>query len=279
MKFKIIDYSKIVFGAGLMAFSLNSFLIPCKIAAGGISGIATIAKIIFNIPLSVTIIVFNIPLFVIAYKMIGKRFLLNSLLGTFVFSLLSEIVKIPMGISDPVIGSSIGGVIMGIGVGIILTSNATTGGTEIAAKAINKKSPDFSVGKVMFIFDSIVILLAGVLFKDFELSLYAALSVYVSSKVIDYMTEGPNFSKCAFVISHRAEEISLQIRHKLGRGVTGINAKGMHKQNEYLMLMCAVPKREMYNLKKIILSVDSSAFVIFTDAKEIYGTGFKINIS
>ena len=279
MRSKAIDCLKIVLGAGLMSFSLNSFLIPCKIAAGGISGIATIGKIILNIPLSVTIIVFNIPLFIIAYKIIGKKFFLNSLLGTFIFSLLSEVLKIPMGISDPVIGSSIGGVIMGIGVGIILTSNATTGGTEIAAKAINKKSPDFSVGKVMFIFDGIVILLAGILFKDFELSLYAALSVYISSKVVDYITEGPNFSKCAFVISHKSEEISLQIRHKLGRGVTGINSKGMHRQNEYLMLMCAVPKREMYNLKKIILSVDSSAFVIFTDAKEIYGTGFKINIS
>ncbi len=261
-----------------MAISLNVFMIPCKIAAGGVGGIATILEIVLKIPSWITIIGVNVPLFIMAYRNINKNFLINSIIGTMLYSLFTGIIKMPPVTSDVLLSSVVGGLLMGLGVGIVMICGASTGGTEIVAKAVSKKR-NLSIGTLILIIDGIVIIVSGFAFGDFELSLYACLSVFISSKTVDYVISGSEFSKCVFIISQKSDIVAKQIITKLERGVTGISAKGMYTGKGCNMLLCAVPKTEVHTLKNLILSVDNQAFIIFSDAKEVYGMGFKNNIT
>lgn len=270
------DYIKIVLGASLMALSLDMFLIPNTIAAGGVSGIAAILEYAFDFKPSLVIAIINVPLFVVGFKTLGKKFLLKSFVGTAVLSIMAEVLyNVPKVTSNLLIASLSGGIVMGIGMGLVMSVNSTTGGTEVLAKILKKRFKKLSVGKLIVIIDGVVIVASALITKVFDLSAYAVISLMVSTYILDVMLDGVDFAKQVYIISEKADEISQKIFSEVNRGVTGVNIRGMYTKKEKTMLLCIVKRSEIPLVKKVVTNIDENAFVMLSDVKEVYGEGFK----
>ena len=274
MKQKIKEYLLIAVGVGLAVAGLNLFLVPGKIAAGGISGIATILYHLFNVPLGVSIIVLNIPLFVFGLKLLGKAFAIKTVFALVLYSLLAELIPVPKEINDPFLASIYGGVLVGIGIGLVIRMGGTTGGTDMAAKLLSERFKHISLAGFLFGIDFIIIAAAGILF-DIEVAMYAVVSLFIASKVIDFVTVGLSQSKAFYIISDKNEEIAKAILGQMNRGATSLSAKGLYSKQERDVLLCVLNWRtEGQKLKKIVKSIDEKAFVIVADVNEVMGEGF-----
>jgi uncharacterized membrane-anchored protein YitT (DUF2179 family) len=286
------DYLWIVVGSLLAAAAINIFLVPYKIAPGGVTGIATVVHYLsgFRFPVGATMLVLNIPLFIFGLRYIGKNFLLRTLFGTFFLSLavdmsgpftghfvknhLSGLDGTPSP-PDLLLYSIFGGLIMGLGMGLVFKSGATTGGTDLAARVVNHFAPAFTMGQILLFIDASVVIFAAVSFNSFQLALYAIVTLFVSSKVIDVILEGVNFAKALFIISNHPEKIAERIMTDLDRGVTVLKGKGMYTGNDKQVLFCVVHRAQIPRLKNIVREIDPAAFIVLTEVREVLGEGFK----
>ena len=267
------DYIVMTVGVAIAVCGLNLFLVPNKIAAGGISGIATILYHVFGFPLGISIAVLNIPLFIFGYKLVGKSFALRTAYSLILYSVLAEIIPVPRS-QDMFLGCVYGGVLVGAGIGLVVRSGGSTGGTDMAAKMLCARFKSFGMGTIVFGIDFIVIAAAGFIFEP-QAALYAIASLYVTSKLIDGLTEGLAIAKAFYIISDKNEEIAKVIIEKLNRGVTALEAKGVYSGREKEVLLCVLRwHTEGTKLKRIVKSIDEKAFVIVADVKEVMGEGF-----
>lgn len=287
-----VDYIMIVIGAIITAFSINIFLVPYKIAPGGLSGIATVLYYITNgkFPIGTTMLVLNIPLFILGIRFIGKKFVLKTFFGTIMLSAVIDVTEpftsqltqkfggMSEGMSysqDLLLYSLFGGVLMGLGLGLVFRYGATTGGTDLAARIVNHVFPVFTIGEVLLIIDTSVIIIATIVFKSFQLGMYAIVTLFISSKVIDAILEGVNFAKAVFIISDHSENISERILKDLDRGVTALEGTGMYTGSNKKVLLCVLNRGQIPVLKNIVKSIDHKAFIILADVREVLGEGFK----
>lgn len=273
----IYEYIAITFGSLLVALSLNLFLVPNKIAAGGLSGLATVLYYISNykLPVGMTMLALNIPIFIIGIKTIGVHFGIKSIYGTIILSVVTDLTAfLPTLTYDKLLATIFGGILMGVGLAVVLLYGATTGGTEMLAKILHKFISIFSLGQILLFLDILVIVLASVVFKNYELGLYAALTLYVCSKVIDAILEGVNFAKALIIISEKADIIADRIMNDLDRGVTGLFGQGMWTKKEKNILFCVVKRQEVSKVKQLVQQIDDNAFVILSDVREVLGEGF-----
>ncbi len=263
-------------GATFMGFALSVFLVPFKIAPGGVSGLAAVVHYITGIRVSLLIAVINIPIFAAALIYFDKKFLLRSFYGMFVLSTATELMsRIRIPISDTLLACVFGGAIMGVGIAVVLIGGGTTGGTDVAVMIIRKFNPNLSVGTLFAAIDGVIILLAGILLESWETVMYSAASLFISSYVTDTVLEGLKFARLVFIISPKTSEITERIYEEMKRGVTALESHSMYSGRKGRMLLCVIRKRELPRLKLIINSVDPDSFVIVTDAKEIMGKGFE----
>jgi uncharacterized membrane-anchored protein YitT (DUF2179 family) len=247
--------------------------VPNRIAAGGISGIATILYHLFHIPLGLSIAVLNVPLFIFGFRMVGKSFAIRTAYALVLYSVVAELIPIPAA-DDMFLGCVYGGVLMGIGVGLVIRYGGSTGGTDMAAKMLSARFKYLGVGTFVFCIDFVVISASGLLFEP-KVSLYALASLFITSKLIDVVTVGLSAAKAFYIISDNNDQIAAAIMEKLKRGVTSLNAKGLYSGREKSVLLCVLPWRtEGIRLKKIVQSVDPDAFVIVADVSEVVGEGF-----
>jgi uncharacterized membrane-anchored protein YitT (DUF2179 family) len=269
------DYLGITVGAIITAVSLNMFLIPHKIAAGGVSGLATVLYHLLNWPVGIIMLAFNIPLFMIGLKVMGARYGLNTLFGAGMLSIAIDVMApfTPVLTEDLLLSALYGGVVGGIGLGIVFRSKGNTAGTALAAVILNKLF-DIRIGQAMMAADFFVIVFAGVAFKSPELALYALISMFVTGQIIDLVQEGPVSSKAFFVMSSQPGKMADTIISELGRGVTVFDAKGAYTGESKEMLLCVVDTSEVTQLKELIYEIDSKAFIIVTSAHEVLGNGF-----
>ena len=277
MKWKVLrEYLFIVLGVLFTAVGLDMFLVPNRIAAGGVSGIATIIHYAAYFPVGATMLAINIPLFMISVKRLGMGFGLRSLFGTIVLSLLIDIMVpvVPVPTRDPLLASIYGGIIVGIGLGLVFRNKGTTGGTDLAAAVINNYMK-LRVGVVLFVIDASVIVTAGIVFKSAELALYALLTVFLTTRVVDIVQEGFGYAKAALIVSHKPEEVAEAILRKLDRGATALLGKGMYTGADRDVILSVVTRSEISTLKELVASIDPMAFVILTDVHEVLGEGFK----
>lgn len=278
MKLKVLrEYFFILIGVLLTAVGLDMFLVPNRIAAGGVSGIATILHYVAGFPVGTAMLAINIPLFIIGIKQFGLSMGLRSLFGTVTLSLLIDFMaslEIPEPTQNPLLASIYGGIIVGIGIGIVFRNKGTTGGTDLAAAIINNYMK-LSVGVVLFIVDASVIIAAGLAFHSAELALYALLTVFLTARVIDIVQEGFGNTKAALIISSKPEAVADAILKKLDRGVTSLSGKGMYTGNERDVILSVVTRPEISILKDLVHEIDPKAFVILTDVHEVLGEGFK----
>jgi uncharacterized membrane-anchored protein YitT (DUF2179 family) len=291
---KIMPYAlsllQILLGSAILALSMNIFLIPYKIAPGGVSGIATVLFYLSGekIPVGVAMLAMNIPLFLAGLKIRGRYFIIKSIIGAVLLSviidftepwisdLLSRFISSPAGSGthDLLLYALAGGVTTGLGLGFVFKEEATTGGTDMAAALLNKAFPWVPVGKMLIILDGLVVLIAAVVFNSFQLGLYSVVALYVAAKTLDGFLEGINFSKSLMIISQKADSIAKTLMENIDRGVTGLYGKGMYTGNSYTVLLCVVKKEEIHKVKNIVREIDPNAFVLLTDVREVLGEGF-----
>lgn len=273
---KVKEYFLFIFGSILAAFGTSCFLLPNQLSNGGFAGIATIIYYLFNIPMGTTIIVLNIPVFVLAYIREGKEFLIKTVISTAIFSeAINVFEKVPPFTTDKILASVYGGLIIGLGLALVFKGKSSTGGTDLVASIIRTYNNKITVGKVLQILDIIVVALNIVFLGQIEIGLYSAIAIYITNKMIDLFFEGINFSKLVYVISDKYEEISQAINQELKRGTTGLYGKGMYKNEEKMIIMCAAKRNDIVEIKEIARKIDGGAFIIIADAREVYGLGFK----
>ncbi|MDK2808139.1 MAG: hypothetical protein PWP24_873 [Clostridiales bacterium] len=270
----------VVIGSMLMAFGINFFYEPLRLVTGGVSGFAIIVKglssgiVTGGIPVWLTNLIINIFLFLGSYRILGKQFLRNTIIGTLVFTGCLYIVPVmDMAKGDLLLASVFGSVLSGAGLGLIFSAGASSGGTDLLGAILHRFFRHYSVAQMLLVVDGMIVLL-GALVYGIHVALYAVIAVFVTTKVMDAILEGLKFAKLAMIITDQEREITHDILYEMGRGVTVLPAKGAYSNEEKNMLLCAVDKKEIATLMDIVDKNDSKAFMIVTDAREVLGEGF-----
>ncbi len=277
-KDKIIKYVVILAGAFLYGIGFQFFMYPNSVASGGIAGLSMIVNSITGLPVGVTNIVLNIPLFLYARKHFGRDFLVSSLVGMAASSVLVDILATTgySATGDPMLASVIGGVIKGIGLGLLYYTGATTGGLDIVIKAVRIKYPNIRFGTVMLAVDALVIVAYAFILNKYESAMYSIIALYVVSKMVDLVLYGTNPANVCYIISENSEALINEIiGGSLKRGVTILEGEGAYSHHRKQIVMCVVRDNQIAELRRIVKSVDEHAFVIVTDAKDVFGKGFE----
>lgn len=273
-------YLVIIAGTGLLAFAIKCIFDPISLVTGGFTGISILLKeltAVFyegGIPLWFANIALNLPVFLLAWKIKGKRFIGRTAIATALLSgWLYVIPELDFVSGDYILAALFGGTISGIAMGMILWADATTGGTEMVGALIQCRLKHYSVAQIMQVLDGMIVL-AGLYVFGLRPSMYAIVSIFITSKVTDTILEGMKFSKAAYIITDKYEEVSRIIMETLDRGVTGLEARGMYSGEKKCMLYCVVSKKEIVQLKELVHQIDLNAFVIVGDVREVLGEGF-----
>ena len=267
-------------GTALMAVGAEGFFEHADLVAGGITGIGimldawTTARFDVHVPLWFVNLAGNLPLFLVAWKMKGKDFVSRSVLAAVLFSAMLYVEEyFPLYSRDPLLAAVFGGTALGIGLGMVLSVDSTTGGVELAATLLHQKFRSVSVPRFIFLLDAVVIL-AGMAFFGVELGLYAILAVFITDQFIGWVVEGPSYARAAWVISEKNEAIAAALLSELGRGVTAFSATGKYTGKEREVLFCVFSKKEVHSVKSIIMNIDKKAFFLMADIREVLGKGF-----
>jgi len=279
MTWKVVrDYLGISVGVLLTAVGLDMFLIPNKIAAGGVSGIGTLVYYLTGFPVGITMLAINVPLFIMGIRELGVGFGIRSLFGTITLSMAVDLMagRAPVLTKDPLLAALYGGIVVGIGIGLVFRYKGTTGGTDLAAAIVNRYLKA-SVGLVLFVIDGAVIIAAGMVW-NVELALYALITVFLTARVIDVVQEGFGYAKAALIISERPQEIAAAILHRMDRGATALRGRGLYTGTERDVILSVVTRAEVSRLKSLVQEVDPRAFVIVADVHEVLGEGFRPRI-
>lgn len=272
----MIDIIGIIIGAMVMAFGISMFLLPNKLSSGGFAGISTILYYLFKIPMGVTNILLNAPLFIFAAFKIGKKFFIKSIIGTVSLSIFLDIFDTLKPLTeDSFLACIYGGIIVGIGTAVILKVNSSTGGSELISNILKEYNSNLRMSNIIVIIDIIVIALNMFVFKEIEIGLYSAIAIYIMGKIIDILFEGIYFTKLIYIVSDKNEEIAESIRNEVRRGITGLYGKGMYTNKEKLVLICAAARRDVIRVKTMAKKIDPQAFIIISNAREVFGIGFK----
>ena len=267
------SYLQILLGCVIGAAAYPSFLIPNSIAPGGLTGVATIVNHLLGTPVGLVSLLLNVPLFIIGYRSMGKVFAFRSLIATFLFSILIDILPIRPVSYDPLLGTLFGGVVLGAGLGLILRGGATTGGTDMVARLVHRKFTFISVGMFLFALDCMVVLGAAAAIGT-EQALYAFINIYACSRVIDAVMMGFSGNKACFIMTSRWEEITKRLMEEVGRGVTHLEAKGAYTGTQQPVVLCVVARQEIMSVKRIVEEEDEKAFMFISEAHEALGEGF-----
>lgn len=253
------------------------FAVPNGIVQGGLTGVSTMLNHLFPvIPIGLSVFVLNIPLFILSFMRLGKAFVLKTLGATTAFSVLIDAgaAFIPPYRGDVLLAALFCGVLSGAGLGAVLLAGATTGGTETAALLVRQKKPFSSVGSIMLVFDLVVITLSWAVFGKLENVMYAAVTLFISSKTIDLVLYGAGHSKLVFIVTEKGEKLTEKITELLKRGVTSIPVTGGYTGEKKTLLLCAVRASEAALLSRITKEADPQAFTVITEAGEVLGRGF-----
>ena len=277
---KLKNILMIILGSAIFSFGFVHFNMQNELGEGGFSGITLILYFVFGLDVSVMNLVLNIPMFILGWKLLGRRVFYYTLIGTFsvsVFLKISQIYEMQLGIKDDLFLASIfAGVFIGTGLGIIFRAGGTTGGVDIIAR-LAQKYLGWSMGKTMFMFDAVVIMVSWLTFLDIRSVMYTLVAVFVGARVIDFVQEGAYAARGAFIISEHQDAIANRITNEMDRGVTVLKGYGHYTKKDREVLYCVISKNEIIRLKNIISAVDPHAFVSVTEMNDVMGEGFTLD--
>jgi uncharacterized membrane-anchored protein YitT (DUF2179 family) len=271
------DILLIIVGALIQAVGMDLFLIPGKLAAGGVTGIAQIVNRYTGWPIGVMIILFNIPLFILGWRFLGgRRFLLRTFLAVGVYAVLIDVLAfyLPSNLTgDSVLNALFGGVLTGGGMGLVFRAKGTTGGTDILARLLGKWR-GIPLSESYLLTDTAVVVGSALAFS-WTLALYAIVALYACGLAAEIASEGSGIVRSATIITNQPREVGDKIMRELSRGVTAWQGTGMYSGKARQILFCAISRSEVNPLKSIIYEVDPAAFVVIGQAHEALGEGFK----
>ncbi len=275
----LLHYSLIVVGSFILAAGFVLFITPYKIVPGGVYGISIVLHHLFGTPVGLVALAFDIPLTIIGIKVLGPRFGVKTVVGfvltaVFVDTLTYFYGTEPLVQGDPLLSSIFGGLFVGLGLGLIFKSRATSGGSDIIAMIVSKYTK-LPVGQLMIAVDSVIVIVGLFAFQDWKIPLYSLIVIFITGKVIDTILEGANYDKVLLIVSDKTQEIRDKIINDLNRGGTLLNGEGLYSKAERKVVFTVVNRRETVMLQDYIHTIDPNAFVTVINANEILGNGFK----
>lgn len=275
-RISLMDIVGIILGSLIIACAIQFVIVPAQLLTGGISGIAIILHFVSGFPIWVWYIGFNIPVFIAGYRLVSKRFALYSLLGMLTLAFFLAILanfKMNLNIDDIILSALLGGIVNGLGIGVTLRSRGSSGGLDIVA-AIVHRYWGFPIGVTIF-YSNMIVLAIYLITSNINLTLYTAMTMFVSSKVVDGVNTGPDAKKTIMIVSNRSEDIARAIMQNIKRGCTYIHGRGAYTGNQENIIMVTTGKTQVPRLKEMIFQIDPNAFITITDTVEVYGKGFK----
>ena len=270
------DIGKTVFGCALFSLGFNLFLEPNGLNAGGISGLsmALVHLLDFGTVGAVTSLI-NLPLFAFGGMRIGRKFFFGSLAGMLSVSVFIDLFSVFPGISThPLIGGLYGGVLCGFGLGTVFACGVSTGGSDIIVRLIKAKYRSLPIGVISICFDLAVAVLTGAVFRDIDRTLYSGVAIFVCGQVIDAVVYRFDYSRVALIVSEHWEEIAQAIGSRLFRGSTYLNGQGAYSRKPLKVVLTAVRRQQLAELKQLVADIDPDAFVIVQEAHQVLGDGF-----
>ncbi|MCC5815666.1 MAG: YitT family protein [Leptospira sp.] len=271
-------YGLILIGAVSISLGYVLFIIPYKVLPGGVYGISIVLHHSFGFPVGLTALFFNIILLLTGLKLLGPMFGFKTLTALIVTSVMVDVMSYitklkPLVADDALVSSIFGGLMVGLGVGLIFKSRASTGGSDVLAMILGKYS-SVPVGQIMIGIDSVVVLIGLVAFQDWKIPLYSWILIFVYGKTVDFIIQGGNYDKTLFIISEKYELITKHLYYDMGRNVTFINGENAPETNDQKIIFTTVSRREVALLQDYIHSVDPNAFMTVLEASEVVGSGF-----
>ena len=266
-------------GSLLDAVSVKMFTAPNHIVSGGVTGLSVVCNYLFHTPIGVIAFLINIPIFIWAIVDIGYKLVAKTFVATLLSSLAIDLVGyvVPPYEGNLMLAAIFGGVLEGVGLALVFTRGGTTGGTDLVARLLGRRFRHLSMGKLMLGVDFVIITIAALAFRSMESALYALITIFVSTRLIDTILYGTDMGngKMLFIISEKNAEIAQRILIELDRGVTALKSRGLYSGREGEMLLCAVRRYEVSKVYDIVHMSDPNAFVIVGEAGEITGEGFR----
>ena len=265
-----------ILGSALFAFGFSYFLMPNDISPGGISGLALVAVEITKFgSVGSAAVLINLPLFLIAGLKIGRRFFFGSLMGMLISSaLIDAFALLPIPTTEPLIGALYGGVLCGLGLGSVFAAGASTGGSDIVVRLLKLRWRDVPIGQISMAFDGIVAVITGIVFHDLNKALYTGVAVALSGKIMDAVVYRFDYSKVALIITKEHEKIAEAINNNLDRGATFLHGEGSYTHQKMMVVLTAVKRQQITELKELVMEIDPDAFVIVQEAHQVLGDGF-----
>ncbi len=264
-------------GSVLYALSVNIFTAPNQIAPGGVTGVATLLNFLWGAPIGTMILLVNLPLLIAAWFRLGKAFTVRTLIVTVLSSVIIDATApfLPVFRGDKMLIALFGGVLAGAGLGLIYMRGATTGGTEVVARLLERKFRHIPIGRLILLVDALVVAASALVYRNVETALYAMVLIFVSTSLMDTLVYGGDKGKMLLVMSKREQEIADAVLERMERGVTMLNATGAYTGGDRRVLLCAVRRSEMYELRSLVTDIDPGAFMIVVSTDEVLGEGFK----
>lgn len=271
-----IDFLYFSAGGALYALSVDMFTAPNGILLGGFTGIGTILNYLFSVPIGTAVFLLNVPLFLTAFHKFGFRFIIKTVLATFLMSLFMDVFAlfVPVYTGDKLLSALFGGILGGAGLGLVFLRGATTGGTDILSKLLRLRFPSFSMGRMVLLLDLAVIAVSFFVYKSLENVLYSLVVIYISAQCIDLVLSGFSHDKLLFMITEKGADAVREITSALDCGVSVLAVRGGYSEHARQMLFCAVRAGDANRVAKAVQELDSNAFIVITEAAEIRGEGF-----
>ena len=267
---------KLILGAAVFALGFDLFLEPNGLNAGGLTGLAMVLVHFLGFgSVGTATVLMNLPLFILGGKKIGKKFFFGSLVGLLTLSAAIDLFsKLPIPQTEPLLACLYGGAVCGVGLGLIFMSGSSTGGSDIVVRLLKMKFQHVPIGTISMAFDLCVVLLTGIVFRDVSLSLYSGVTIFVSGKIVDAVVYRFDYSKVAMIISPHYEQIAQVIAERLDRGATFLNGQGSFSGKETKVVLTAVKRPQLAELKALVVEIDPDAFIIMQEAHQVLGDGF-----
>lgn len=271
-----LDVLKTAIGCAMFALGLDLFLIPGGMNAGGLSGLAMVFVHLTELgTVGIITAVLNIPLFILAGIKIGKKFFLGSFLGMAFSSFFIDLfAALPAPDVEPLIGALYGGIICGAGLGFVFAAGVSTGGSDIIVRLLKLKWRHVPIGVISICFDACVAILTGIVYRDVNSSLYSGIAIFIVGKVIDVVVYSFDYSNVALIITKEYEQVAQVISDKLERGATYLHGEGTYSRKATKVVLTAVKKPQIAELKELVVDIDPDAFIIVQEAHQVLGDGF-----
>ena len=270
----------IILGAAIYALAVELFYVSAGLTTGGLTGVALILNKLIPLPVGVMVLAMNIPLFLLGYKSMGRYFFFTSLIGVVASSLAIDLFSVSLPIipaltADRLLCSVLGGAMSGMGLGLVMAAGGSTGGVDIVGLLLSRKQDGLSLGRLIMLMDIVIVAANTLIFRDIAAALYTAIAMYLSGVVLDSVMYGANIASVTFIITKKSDEIAKTLIETLGRGVTILNGTGAYTGEPQSLLICAIGRRQLSHMKRLVRGCDPNAFIIVSEAREVFGNGFQ----